>query len=103
MKCPLLPSNLAMSTIKESKVSTSVSDLYVPDNSKNKSGKRMSISLTGKIAESLDLLAKSQGITQNEALRKAIGTEVYIREELDKKSRFVVIKADGREADVIFR
>jgi hypothetical protein len=92
-----------MSTVKETKVSTNVSELHPTDNSEKKSGKRMSISLTGKIAESLDLLAKLQGITQNEALRKAIGTEAYIREELDRNSRFVVIKADGREADVIFR
>jgi Ribbon-helix-helix protein, copG family len=92
-----------MSTVKETKISTSVTDLNSSENIKNKSGKRMSISLTGKIAESLDLLAKSQGITQNEALRKAIGTECYIREELDNNSRFVVIKSDGREADVIFR
>jgi hypothetical protein len=67
------------------------------------SPKRMSISLTGNAAEVLDELAKSQDITQNEALRKAIGTEAYIRREISNGSRIVVIRADGKEVDVVFR
>jgi hypothetical protein len=65
--------------------------------------KRMSISLTGNAAEVLDELAKSQDITQNEALRKAIGTEAYIRKEISNGSHIVVIRADGKEVDVVFR
>lgn len=67
------------------------------------SPKRMSISLTGQAAEVLDTLATSQDITQNEALRKAIGTEAYIRNEIAKGSRVMIIRADGKEVDVVFR
>jgi hypothetical protein len=65
--------------------------------------KRMSISLTGQAAEVLDTLATSQDITQNEALRKAIGTEAYIRNEIASGSRIVIVRADGKEVDVVFR
>jgi hypothetical protein len=65
--------------------------------------KRMSISLTGQAAEVLDTLSRSQDITQNEALRKAIGTEAYIRNEIASGSRIVVIRSDGKEVDVVFR
>ena len=67
------------------------------------SPKRMSISLTGQAAEVLDTLATSQDITQNEALRKAIGTEAYIRNEIANGSRVTIIRADGKEVDVVFR
>jgi hypothetical protein len=65
--------------------------------------KRISISLTGNAAEVLDDLARSQDIAQNEALRKAIGTEAYIRKEISNGSRIVVMRADGKEVDVVFR
>jgi hypothetical protein len=65
--------------------------------------KRMSISLTGQSADVLDHLATSQQITQNEALRKAIGTEAYIQAELSNGSSFRVIKPDGREVEIVFR
>lgn len=67
------------------------------------SPKRMSISLTGQAAEVLDTLATSQDVTQNEALRKAIGTEAYIRNEIANGSRIMIIRADGKEVDVVFR
>jgi hypothetical protein len=65
--------------------------------------KRMSISLSGQAATILDGLATEQGITQNEALRKAIGTESYIREQILNGSRVVIVHADGQETDVVFR
>ena len=37
--------------------------------------KRMSISLSGDIVELLEFLAEHQGITQNEAIRRAIATD----------------------------
>jgi hypothetical protein len=65
--------------------------------------KRMSISLNGPMAEVLDKLSRSQNITQNEALRKAIGTEDYIREEIEQGSYFLVIRPDGEKIRVVFR
>lgn len=80
--------------------SDSVKD--IPRNMKDTS-KRMSISLTGQAADVLDQLAKEQSITQNEALRKAIGTESYIREELSKNSKFIIKRSNGEQAEIIFR
>jgi Ribbon-helix-helix protein, copG family len=41
------------------------------------STKRMSIGLSGETVELLEFLANSQGISQNEAIRRAIATDVY--------------------------
>lgn len=65
--------------------------------------KRMSISLTGHAADVLDQLARDQSITQNEALRKAIGTESYIREEVSKGSQLIIRRTNGEQVEVIFR
>jgi hypothetical protein len=65
--------------------------------------KRMSISLTGDAAEMLKSLAESQGITQNEALRKAIATEAYLFQERQKGSKVLLQKSDNEIREVIFR
>jgi hypothetical protein len=65
--------------------------------------KRMSLGLNGHWAKDVDYLSESQGITQNEAIRKAIGTECYIRKEIADGSKFFVLKSDGRSLEVVFR
>jgi metal-responsive CopG/Arc/MetJ family transcriptional regulator len=65
--------------------------------------KRMSLSLSGNLIEEVEYLAESQGISQNEAIRKAIGTECYIRKEVADSSKFFVLKSDGRSLEVVFR
>ncbi len=67
------------------------------------SAKRMSISLSGDAVKFLEFLAESQGISQNEALRKAIATEFYLLEERLKGSKVLLQRADEEIREVIFR
>lgn len=54
--------------------------------------KRMSISLPENIADLLEALGKEQGITQTEALKRAILTEAFIQRELSHGSDILVRK-----------
>jgi len=83
--------------------SASVSLNDQKDSSNAANVKRMSISLAGDAAQLLEFLSKSQGITQNEALRKAIATEAYIREEVMQGTKVLLQKPDGEIREVVFR
>lgn len=74
-------------------------------NSSNTSNvvKRMSVSLSGDVARMLEFLAESQGITQNEALRKAIATEAYLLQERMQGSKVLLQKSDKEIREVLFR
>jgi hypothetical protein len=65
--------------------------------------KRMSISLPSDIADLLEFLAKFQGISQNEALRKAIATEAYFLQERQQGNRVLIQAHDQQIKEVIFR
>lgn len=65
--------------------------------------KRMSISLSGDIARLLEFLAESQGISQNEALRKAIATEAYLLQERQQGTKVLLQKPDKEIREVLFR
>lgn len=65
--------------------------------------KRMSVSLSGDAARLLEYLAEVQGITQNEALRKAIATEAYIRQEMEQGAKVLLQKSDKDIREVVFR
>jgi metal-responsive CopG/Arc/MetJ family transcriptional regulator len=65
--------------------------------------KRMTISLNDETAEMLDYLATSQGISQNEALRRAIATERYLKEELQGGNRILVQKSNNEIRELVFR
>jgi hypothetical protein len=68
--------------------------------SKSPSGtKRMSISLSGDTAE----LLESQGISQNEAIRRAIATDVYFTKERQEGSKVLLQKPDKEIREVVFR
>lgn len=73
------------------------------DSASATSTKRMSVTLSGDAARMLEYLAESQGITQNEALRKAIATEAYIRQELDQGAKVLLQKPDKEIREVVFR
>jgi hypothetical protein len=65
--------------------------------------KRMSVSLSGDAAKLLAQLAESQGITQNEALRKAIATEAYLRQEIEQGAKVLLHSPDKDIREVVFR
>jgi hypothetical protein len=67
------------------------------------STKRMSVSLSGDAARLLEFLAESQGISQNEALRKAIATEAYLRQEMMQGAKVLLQKSDKEIREVVFR
>jgi hypothetical protein len=67
------------------------------------SAKRMSVSLSGDAARLLTELAEAQGITQNEALRKAIATEAYLRREMAQGAKVLLQDSNKDVREVVFR
>ncbi|QJB47221.1 ribbon-helix-helix protein, CopG family [Dolichospermum flos-aquae] len=65
--------------------------------------KRMSISLSADVAAMLTFLAESQGISQNEALRKAIATEAYLLQERQQGTKVLLQRPDKEIREVLFR
>ncbi|MBC1225263.1 hypothetical protein GNF10_34215 [Nostoc sp. UCD121] len=65
--------------------------------------KRMSVSLPGDTASMLEFLAESQGISQNEALRKAIATEAYLLQERQQGTKVLLQKPNREIREVLFR
>lgn len=65
--------------------------------------KRLSISLPPDIAEMLDYLAESQGISLNEAIRKAIATESYFLQERSSGTKVLLQSKDKEIREVLFR
>ncbi len=64
---------------------------------------RLSVSLPEDVSQLLESLAKSQGITKNEAIRKAIATEAYLWQERLEGSKILLQKADKEVREVLFR
>ena len=67
------------------------------------SSKRMSISLSDDVSHLLDFIANSQGISKNEALRKAIATESYLLQERQQGSKILLQRKDKEIREVLFR
>lgn len=65
--------------------------------------KRMTIQLTKELAEGLEWLAEDLGISQVEALRRAIGTEIYLRQELKDGGRLFIKKESEIKEVVLLR
>jgi hypothetical protein len=74
-------------------------------NSSNDSNvtKRMTVSFSGDVARMLEYLAETQGISQVEALRKAIATEAYLLQERMQGSKVLLQKPDKEIREVLFR
>lgn len=65
--------------------------------------KRMTIALPQETAKMLELLSELQGVTQSEALRRAISTEAFIQREIKSGSRILVQAPDGQVKELVFR
>jgi hypothetical protein len=65
--------------------------------------KRMSVTLSADAAELLEWLATTQGITQVEALRKAIATEAYLYKEIKQGSKVLLLNSEKEVREVLFR
>jgi hypothetical protein len=65
--------------------------------------KRLSIALPEKVAEILEELSKLQGITQVEALKRAILTEALLQKEIHQGADILIRKPDGTIERIIFR
>lgn len=66
----------------------------------DKTTKRMTIQLNQELAEGLEWLAENLGVSQVDALRRAIGTELYLRKELKDGGR-LFIKKDSEIKEVV--
>ena len=65
-------------------------------------GKRMTIFLPENLVKHLEWLAEVQGISQAEAIRKAIATESFMQREINQGSK-VLIETEGGVKEVVFR
>lgn len=65
--------------------------------------KRLSIALPADVAKMLEFLANSQGISQNEAIRKAIATESYFLQARQNGSKVLLQTEHNGTREVLFR
>lgn len=65
--------------------------------------KRTTITLDDATSGLLDFLARSQDISQNEAIRRAIATEAYIQQEIQEGSIILVQKSNKEIREIVFR
>lgn len=92
-----------MSKLRRNVGEGSAAEVQNPPAAKTTSGRRLSISLSDDAANLLEFLAKTQGITQNEALRKAIATEAYLLEERMQGTKLLLQKPDKEIRELLFR
>ena len=85
-----------------------VINLPSPDKS-NSSGdtdhtpKRMTISFPAELNQHLVWLAQQQGISQAEAVRKAVALESYLRQALQKPDAKLLIEDESSVREIIIR
>lgn len=65
--------------------------------------KRMSIALTGENQKSLDFLTRSQDISATEAIRRAIATEAFFRQQIEKGEAILIERPNGERIQLVFR
>ncbi len=65
--------------------------------------KKLTINLSGPIYETLQKLAAQQGVSVTEALRKAIGTEEFLRQQKNDGGKVLIQDADKNLKEVLFR
>lgn len=65
--------------------------------------KRLSVSFTNDLVEVLENLSTTQGVSQNEILRRALATESYIQGEIANGSTVLIQKKNGDIREVVFR
>lgn len=65
--------------------------------------KRLSVSLSEYFADLLQFLAESQGVSQTEAIRKAIAMEAFFLRETQQGSKILLQRPDNEIREVLFR
>ena len=63
----------------------------------------MTVVLPPETARMLEILSDIQGVTLNEAIRRAISTESFIQNEVHKNSTVLLKTAEGETKELIFR
>ena len=66
-------------------------------------GKRISVSLPEETARLLEAIANNQGISQNEAIRRAIATEAYLRQAATEGYKFLLQNQEKEIREIVFR
>lgn len=72
-------------------------------NTRHGEPKRMTITLPVDAVKLLDFLASTQGVSQVEAIRRAISTEAFIQGEVQEGSRILIETASGNVKELVFR
>ena len=65
--------------------------------------KRMTIQFSSELNEGLERIASQQGISQAEAVRKAVALEIYLRQALERPGARLLIEDDKSIKEVIIR
>ena len=63
---------------------------------------RVTVNLPLKVWEAVEEVARKDGITRTEALRRAISVDLYLREQVDQGSYIIVEKPDGTRERIVF-
>lgn len=64
---------------------------------------KVTLRLAGDAMRKVREQARRKGISVNEFLRRALGTEVYFQEQIDSGGRILVEKADKTMREVVLR
>lgn len=66
--------------------------------------RKITVNLPQETIDTLQKLANEQGITATAALRKAISTEEFLREEaINKDAKILIQESNGATKEVVFR
>ncbi len=80
-----------------------VVDISQSDKVPDTNSKRMTISFPADLNQHLLWLAQQQGISQAEAVRKAVALESYLRQALQKPGAKLLIQDDSSIREIIIR
>ena len=65
--------------------------------------KRLSVTFSGLTKQNLDYLTEEQGISQVDAIRRALSTEAFLYEEIKNGSKILIKDRDNELREIIFR
>ena len=63
---------------------------------------KVTVNLPKQTVEDLREMADDRGVTRTETLRDAVAIQKFIRDELKRKSVFLVHRVDGETRELIF-
>ena len=70
---------------------------------KNTATQKITVNLPPEAVEALKKLANEQGITATAALRQAISTESFIREQIKHNAKILIQEPQGDTKQLVFR